>query len=198
MKWIDRNKGDLERPNYRSRLVCREVKRARGAEYIPEHASFSAMPPLEALKLLLSLMVTLKKSRNGSNLKLRLLDISRAHFYGNAERRVFVTLPEGDKMEGHCGLLLKSMYGTRDAANIWQRDYTELLLRHLTSPAAMPGQQYSIIAKKMFVYLSMGTTSSFLQMTKAKRFSRKSLKQGMSYASMAPWGPVRNTRHSRC
>ena len=129
MKWIDRNKGDLERPNYRSRLVCREVKRAKGAEYIPEHASFSSMPPLEALKLLLSLMVTLKKSRNGGVLKLRLLDISRAHFYGNAERRVFVTLPEGDKLEGHCGLLLKSMYGTRDAANIWQRDYTELLLR---------------------------------------------------------------------
>ena len=143
MKWIDRNKGDLERPNYRSRLVCREVKRARGAEYIPEHASFSAMPPLEALKLLLSLMVTLKKSRNGSNLKLRLLDISRAHFYGNAERRVFVTLPEGDKLEGHCGLLLKSMYGTRDAANIWQRDYTELLLRHnFTRSNAWPAVLY--------------------------------------------------------
>ena len=53
----------------------------------------------------------------------------RAHFYGNAERRVFVTLPEGDRLEGHCGLLPKSMYGTHDAANIWQRDYTELLLR---------------------------------------------------------------------
>ena len=26
MKWVDRNKGDNERPNYRSRLVCREIK----------------------------------------------------------------------------------------------------------------------------------------------------------------------------
>ena len=143
MKWIDRNKGDLQRPNYRSRLVCREVKRAKGAEYIPEYASFSSMPPLEALKLLLSLMVTLKKSRKGGDLKLRLLDISRAHFYGNAERRVFVTLPEGDKLEGHCGLLLKSMYGTRDAANIWQRDYTELLLQHnFTRNTAWPSIFY--------------------------------------------------------
>lgn len=50
IKWIDRNKGDLERPNYRSTLICREVKRAKGAEYIPEHASFSSMPPLGALK----------------------------------------------------------------------------------------------------------------------------------------------------
>ena len=26
-----------------------------------------------------------------------------------------------------CGLLLKTMYGTQDASNIWQDDYTELL-----------------------------------------------------------------------
>ena len=26
LKWVDRNKGDWERPNYRSRLVVREVK----------------------------------------------------------------------------------------------------------------------------------------------------------------------------
>ena len=39
-------------------------------------------------------------------------------------------LAEGDKLEGRCGLLLKSMYGTRDAANIWQQDYPELLLQH--------------------------------------------------------------------
>ena len=81
MKWVDRNKGDNERPNYRSRLVCREIKRAHNAEYIPEYASFSAMPPLEALKILLSLMVTLKVSkRNRKPLKVRLIDISRAHF----------------------------------------------------------------------------------------------------------------------
>eukprot|EP00971_Amphidinium_carterae_P025511 503336-Amphidinium_carterae.1 len=29
MKWIDTDKGDQERPNYRSRLVCREVKNAK-------------------------------------------------------------------------------------------------------------------------------------------------------------------------
>ena len=129
MKWVDRNKGDLERPNYRSRIVCREIKRSKNADYIPEHASFSAMPPLEALKMLLSLMVTLRTSkRNRKPLKLRLLDISRAHFYGHAQREIFVTLPEGDQEEGMVGLLLKSMYGTRDAAHIWQQSYTDVLL----------------------------------------------------------------------
>ncbi|CAE7546001.1 unnamed protein product [Symbiodinium natans] len=129
MKWVDRNKGDNERPNYRSRIVCREVKRAKNAEFIPEHASFSAMPPLEAIKLLLSLMVTLKTSKKGRKpLKLRLLDISRAHFYGKAQRDIYVTLPEGDQEPGMVGKLLRSMYGTRDAAAIWQADYTAALL----------------------------------------------------------------------
>ena len=88
------------------------------------------MPPLEALKILLSLMVTLKVSkRNRKPLKVRLIDISRAHFYGQAQREVFVTLPEGDQEEGKAGLLLKSMYGTRDAANVWQQSYADVLNR---------------------------------------------------------------------
>ena len=128
MKWVDRNKGDSQRPNFRSRLVCREVKRASDAEYIPEFASFSAMPPLEGLKTLLSLMTTLKRSKRGNALVLRLLDISRAHFYGCAERDVFVELPEGDRQEGYCGRLLKSVYGTRDAAAIWEKSYSHLLV----------------------------------------------------------------------
>ena len=129
MKWIDRNKGDATHPNYRSRLVCREIKRASNADFIPDYASFSSMPPLESLKLLLSLMVTLRRSKSGNALKVRLLDISRAHFYGEAERDIFVQLPEGDRQEGFCGKLVKSMYGTRDASAIWQKSYTELLIR---------------------------------------------------------------------
>ena len=97
------------------------------------------MPPLEALKILLSLMVTLKVSkRNRKPLKVRLIDISRAHFYGQAQREVFVTLPEGDQEEGKVGLLLKSMYGTRDAANIWQQSYTDVLNRAGFKSAAWP------------------------------------------------------------
>ena len=41
-RWIDINKGDATNPNYRSRLVAKEIKR--------EHADemFAATPPLEA------------------------------------------------------------------------------------------------------------------------------------------------------
>ena len=130
LKWIDRNKGDNIHENYRSRLVVREVKSQGQAAMLPEHALFSSMPPLEAVKLLCSLMTTLRVSRRGGKLSLRLIDISRAHFYGRATRRVFVTLPEGDETEGKCALLLKTMYGTRDASSTWQRDYSELMKKY--------------------------------------------------------------------
>ena len=48
LKWIDTNKGSAEAPRYRSRLVCTEV-RHEGVEPI-----FSATPPLEILRVLLS------------------------------------------------------------------------------------------------------------------------------------------------
>ena len=102
LKWVDTNKGDDEKPNYRSRLVVREIKaKSKGtSREIEASQLFSGMPPLEALKLQLSLMVTKKKSKRGKPLKLALWDISRAHFYGTAQRRVFITLPDEEYQPG--------------------------------------------------------------------------------------------------
>ena len=66
-----------------------------------------------------------------------------------ARRRVFVDLVEEDKAHfgaDRCGLLLKSMYGTQDASNIWQDDYTELLCSSLSLPAM---QQCATMKKMM-------------------------------------------------
>ena len=130
LKWVDRNKGDDVKENFRSRLVVREVKSQGQAALIPDYALFSSMPPLEGLKILCSLLTSMKRSTSGKRLTLKLTDISRAHFYGKAERRVFVTLPEGDEEPGKCGLLKRTMYGTRDASAVWQRSYTTLLKKH--------------------------------------------------------------------
>ena len=55
------------------------------------------------------------------------VDVSRAYFHAKAQRPVLVKLPAEDcagKDEGKIGLLgKKSMYGTRDAASNWQRDW---------------------------------------------------------------------------
>ena len=128
LKWIDINKGDEENPRYRSRLVAREIKK-KGQRVLPDHQLFSSMPPLEAMKILGSKMVTVKVSKpRRKPLKLKLYDISRAHLYGVAKRKVYVTLPMEEHEEGKCGLLEKSMYGTQDAAAIWQDDYSVLLI----------------------------------------------------------------------
>ena len=48
-KWLDTNKGDEQKPNYRSRLVGRELKFDKRLDL------FSATPPLETLKFLCSI-----------------------------------------------------------------------------------------------------------------------------------------------
>ena len=125
LKWLDRNKGDQQRPNFRSRLVVREIKRYN--QVCQDFELYSAMPPLEALKVLCSLMTSKKKSRFNKPLKLRILDISRAHFYGLSRRPVYTNLPPGEEVEGRCARLTKTMYGTQDAASIWQQTYSQLL-----------------------------------------------------------------------
>ena len=77
-------------------------------------------------------MSTQKLSKRGQKLKLGLWDISRAHFYGIPKRTIYIELPDEDASytesgEKECGLLMKSMYGTQDAPNIWQSHYTGLL-----------------------------------------------------------------------
>ena len=128
LKWIDRNKGDREHPNYRSRIVVREVKKQHGA--LPGHMLFSSMPPLEAVKILCSELATRKKNKKGKDLRLALYDVlSRAHLYGEARREIYVTLPPGDEQEGYGAILKKTMYGTQDASHVWQEDYSNHLKR---------------------------------------------------------------------
>ena len=60
-------------------------------------------------------------------MKIDFIDISRAYFQAEAIRRVYVELPEEDYSEGMCGLLQKSMYGTRDAAQNWGEAYSSFM-----------------------------------------------------------------------
>ena len=53
--WVDINKGDSLRPNYRSGLVCEETRTNDVEDWA---ATFAATPPYEAFPLQLSLMMT--------------------------------------------------------------------------------------------------------------------------------------------
>ena len=71
-KWIDHNKGDLAAPNYRARLVGREVAHDKRDDL------YAATPPLESLKAILALCA----SRQGGPRPSRImaLDVARAYF----------------------------------------------------------------------------------------------------------------------
>jgi hypothetical protein len=139
-RWIDTNKGDSILENYRSRLVAQEFKNKAIA------ALFAATPPLESVRILLSIFTSEVYDTNGAEkptegpqrIGAKLIDISRAHFYAPAQREIFIRLPAEDPRYGEpdlCGQLLQSLYGTRDASSNWEREYS----RALTSSGFVKG-----------------------------------------------------------
>jgi hypothetical protein len=115
VRFVDVNKGDEAHPNYRSRLVAQEFRDGTPS-------LFAATPPLEALKTLFSLAVASNSKR-----QIGFIDIKKAHLYAKATRDVYIELPPGDCTEGMCGKLNYSLYGTRDAAHNWEKEYTNTL-----------------------------------------------------------------------
>ena len=135
IRWVDVNKGDRHKYNCRSRIVGKELK-AKTKEALLAHDLFSATPPWEMIKGLLSMLVTdpsdemQKLGKDKQELVLGVFDISRAHFMPPASRRLYVEIPSEDKIEGEgdvIGLLLRGMYGCRDASNNWMKHWQELL-----------------------------------------------------------------------
>ena len=115
-RWIHINKGDDERPNYRSRWVAKQFKTHEDFEL------FAATPPLDALRYVISTAASMDNGCLMSN------DVSRAYFHAPATRAMFVELPvEAGEPPGKCASLLKRLYGTRDAATNWSQAYTTIL-----------------------------------------------------------------------
>ena len=109
-------------PDCRSRLVGREIKKDQRPDL------FAATPPLESLRFVVSLCA----STQGEARPHRLLtvDVKRAYFYAPVKRPIYIVLPAEDRLPGDeemVGRLNLSLYGTRDAAQNWSREYTRTL-----------------------------------------------------------------------
>ena len=121
-KWLDTNKGDDDKPNYRSRLVGREIKRDKRLDL------FAATPPLETIKFLAARCA--QKQGGAKPWRLAVIDVRRAYFYAPAKRPIFVEIPVEDREPGDedkVGRLELSLYGTRDAALNWAAEYSGFL-----------------------------------------------------------------------
>ena len=71
--------------------------------------------------------MTERVDRRGRNLVLAVFDVSRAHFYVVCERDVSVEPPSELHRPGLVAKLNKTMYGTQDASNAWQKLWGEHL-----------------------------------------------------------------------
>ena len=137
--WVDTDKSvDPTRKKIRSRLCVQEntktKKQGKIQRALPGFQLFSAMPRLEAVKVLVSFMMSVSFSNKGKPLKLRHYDISRVHIQGTAQRLIYIKLPAEDRQkygEDTVGRLIKSMYGTQDASHIWQLDHVNLICGEL-------------------------------------------------------------------
>ena len=58
-----------------------------------------------------------QRGKRLQGMKLDFVDVRRAYFYAGARSKIYIDLPEEDNEPGMCGLLNKSMYGTRAAAD---------------------------------------------------------------------------------
>ncbi len=116
VKWVDANKGDKEKPEYRCRPVAKEIKKDEREDV------FAATPPLKAKKALLSLFASLP------GLRLGFVDVARSCLHAKARRMAHVDLPEEDQQDGTNGRLKKAMHGTRDAVQNWDLEYSETII----------------------------------------------------------------------
>ena len=125
LKWVDKMKGE----KCRSRVVCREIKKARDRdEQLGPEDVFSPMPPSDGLKMLVSTMMTGHDDGNHVDgpFEMATWDVE-AHFYGKARKWICTYLPEGHEQAGKLARLCKNMYRTRDAASIWGDTWSDVL-----------------------------------------------------------------------
>ena len=97
---------DPTRKKIRSRLCAREYKTKKQGKIQrapPASQLFSAMPPLEAVLVLVSIMMSVSLSNKWQQLKLRHYDISRAHFQGTSQRLIYIRLPASNTVLGSIG-----------------------------------------------------------------------------------------------
>ena len=92
VRWVDVNEGEAVDVNQWSRLVRREFNIGR------DDALYASIPPLEALRLIVSHAATHQEHRQRRMLMMH--DVRRAYFYVKIQRDVYIELPKEDPGHG--------------------------------------------------------------------------------------------------
>ena len=125
VRWVDIKKGS----DVRSRLVAQEFATKDDRDDL-----FAGKPPLSAVRYLISELASISKGGPGDH-RLMAVDVKRAFLYGDIEDNIYIyiyiELPDEDpcKNKGMVGKLLKAMYGTRGAPQVWQRMVDKVMVK---------------------------------------------------------------------
>ena len=145
-RWIDHNKGDADNVILRSRLVLQETKKVSSIAADDIGATFSATPPLESLRLLLSLAMSLDPMDPDDDLVFVFIDISRAHPHCDVLRDIYMELPkEAGYTRDFVAHLQKCLYGARDAGQAFEFLIKDIMETELDSTQGLfsPCHYYS-------------------------------------------------------
>ena len=88
-RWVDTNKGDLEKPKVRPRLVAQELATHKQPEL------FAATPPIEYIRYLVARCAS--SQWTGKRTIIIVKDAKKVYFFALATIMVFVGLPWEDK-----------------------------------------------------------------------------------------------------
>ena len=123
-EWVDTDKTHgTKEPLVRSKGVARDFKSPNEKD---REDLFSATPPIELMRLMLSRQATWRKDHRER--KTMYLDVKKAHLAPLCEQDVYVDLPaEAETQDDECGKLARWLYGCRPAAQAGEEHYSAVL-----------------------------------------------------------------------
>jgi len=158
VKWVRINKGTSEQQRIRCRLVAQELGFG-----VKDDELYAGTPSLATMKMMLSFFA----SSPDPDVVLKVIDVKSAFLYGEARRSIYIELPSQDPYSGGewVGLLVKAMYGTRDAPLIWRATVDQFMKsRGFLTNSIQPGVYYHPIKKLRVMihvddFMVIGSTS---------------------------------------
>jgi hypothetical protein len=109
--------GNIDR--FKARLVARGFTQVYGVDYLD---TFALVAKLDSLRILLAITAI-------EDLEAHQMDVVTAFLAGDIDKTIYMEQPEGFEAEGDkvC-LLLKSLYGLKQAARVWNQKIRNYLL----------------------------------------------------------------------
>ena len=118
---------DPNSPAIRCRLCATEVN--TGESRSDTYAA-TPLPPLKFVRLILSWAASYKPMRANATMIIAVFDLSVALFHGQVRKVIYVVPPKDLRKKGKIWRLLKSLYGTRDASQVFATYVEEGLNEH--------------------------------------------------------------------